>query len=113
MRHVDFHVDSSIILRIDYLRGELQPTSPDRPPYFDDKQSFLLSIDSARIEITPGSLSDLLNRNTFAYPGSPLQDYKRTPPVDRSSSEKRYSRTSVSELRHLERLRLLLPWPHG
>jgi hypothetical protein len=45
MRNVDFHVDSTIVLRIDYLRGELQPTSPDQPPFFDDKHSFVLAID--------------------------------------------------------------------
>jgi hypothetical protein len=73
MRHVDFHVDSSIVLGIDYLRGQLKPTSPEHPPYFDDKHSFTLSIDTARIVISPRSLSDLLNRYTFAYPGSPLR----------------------------------------
>ena len=73
MRHVDFHVDSTIVLHIDYLRGELRPTSPQHSPYFDDKQSFTLGIDSARIGITPRGLSDLLNRYTFAYPGSPLR----------------------------------------
>lgn len=72
MRHVDFHVDSSIVLNIRYLRGELQPTSPEHPPFFDDKHSFTLAIDSARIAITPKALSELLNRYTFAYPGSPL-----------------------------------------
>ena len=73
MRHVDFHVDSTIVLHIDYLRGELRPTSPQHSPYFDDKQSFTLGIDSARIGITPRGLSDLLNRYAFAYPGSPLR----------------------------------------
>jgi hypothetical protein len=73
MRHVDFHVDSTIVLHIEYLRGELQPTSPQHSPYFDDKDSFTLGIDSARIGITPRGLSDLLNRYTFAYPGSPLR----------------------------------------
>jgi hypothetical protein len=72
MRNVDFHVDRSIVLHIDYLRGELQPTSSEHAPYFDEKQSFVLAIDSARIGISPRSLSDLLNRYTFAYPGSPL-----------------------------------------
>ena len=72
MRHVDFHVDSTIVLRISYLRGELQPTSPDHSPYLDDKQSFTLAIDSARIGISPKGLGDLLNRYTFAYPGTPL-----------------------------------------
>jgi hypothetical protein len=73
MRGVDFHVDSSIVLHISYLRGELRPTSPDHSPYFDDKGSFALSIDSARIGLSPGGLSSLLNRYTFAYPGSPLK----------------------------------------
>jgi hypothetical protein len=73
MRHTDFHVDSSIVLRIDFLRGELQPTSAEHAPYFDDKNSFTLAIDSARIAIAPRALGDLLNRYTFAYPGSPLR----------------------------------------
>jgi hypothetical protein len=78
MQHVDFHVDSSIVLRISYLRGKLQPTSQDHSPYFDDKNSFVLGIDTARISVTPGGLSDLLNRYTFAYPGSPLRHLKIT-----------------------------------
>jgi hypothetical protein len=73
MRHVDFHIDSSIVMQIDFLRGELQPTSADRSPYFDDKNSFILNIDSARIALAPGALGQLLNRYTFAYPGSPLR----------------------------------------
>jgi hypothetical protein len=73
MAHVDFHVDSSVVLRIHSLRGALLRTSPEHPPYLDDKHSFTLAIDSARIGITPASLSDLLNRYTFAYRGSPLR----------------------------------------
>jgi hypothetical protein len=78
MQHVDFHVDSSTVLHIRYLRGALQPVSPDRSPYFDDKNSFVLGIDTARIAITPSALSDLLNHYTFAYPGSPLRHLKIT-----------------------------------
>ena len=44
MQHVDFHVDSSIIMHIGYLRGALQPVSQDQSPYFDDKHSFVLGI---------------------------------------------------------------------
>jgi len=76
MRHTDFHVDSSIVLRIAFLRGELRPTEPDHSPYFDEKTSFLLRIDSAAIAIAPASLGDLLNRYTFSYPGSPLRHLK-------------------------------------
>jgi hypothetical protein len=76
MRHTDFHVDSNIVLRIGFLRGKLEPTSPDQPPYFDDKHSFVLAIDTARIAVAPAALGDLLNRYTFAYPGSPLRHLK-------------------------------------
>src|SRR3954464_7981079 len=73
MRHTDFHVDSSIVLHIDFLRGELRPTSAEHSPYFDDKNSFILAIDSARVHLAPAALGELLNRYTFNYPGSPLQ----------------------------------------
>ncbi|HZI72657.1 MAG TPA: hypothetical protein VFD73_01250 [Gemmatimonadales bacterium] len=73
MRHVDFHVDSTIVLRIEFLRGDLEPTSPDHAPYFDDKTSFNIKIDSAQVRIAPEQLGYLLNRYTFAYPGSPLR----------------------------------------
>ena len=73
MEHVDFHVDQTAVLHIRYLRGELLPTSQASPPYFDDKRSFVLSIDSASVGISAAALSDVLNRYTFAYPGSPLR----------------------------------------
>lgn len=73
MEHVDFHVDQTAVLHVRYLRGELLPTWPGSAPYFDDKRSFVLSIDSANIGISGAALSDGLNRYTFAYPGSPLR----------------------------------------
>jgi hypothetical protein len=73
MAHVDFHVDSSVVLRIHSLRGALLRTSPEHPPFLDDQHSFTLAIDSARIGITPASLSGLLNHYTFNYRGSPLR----------------------------------------
>ncbi|MFL5404028.1 MAG: hypothetical protein ACJ8BF_14590 [Gemmatimonadales bacterium] len=94
MRHVDFHVDSSIVLHLDYLRGALEPTSPDHSPYFDDKQSFNLAIDSARIRITPRGLSDLLNRYTFAYPGSPLRRLEIT--IEKGQLRQRGSMGGIS-----------------
>src|SRR5689334_11120890 len=78
MRHVDFHVDSTIVLRIEFLRGDLEPTSPDHAPYFDDKTSFNIKIDSAQVRIAPEQLGNLLNRYTFAYPGSPLRHLRVT-----------------------------------
>jgi hypothetical protein len=73
MRNVAFHVDSTIVLDIQYARGQLRRVSPDRAPYLDDKRSFVLELDTARIGVSPAALSGLLNRYTFAYPGSPLR----------------------------------------
>lgn len=73
MERIDFRIDTSIVLRIDYLRGGLLPGEHPGPPYFDDKRSFVLGIDSARIGIGTADLARLLNRYTFAYEGSPLK----------------------------------------
>jgi hypothetical protein len=72
MRNVALHVDEKIVLHVHRLRGELRPTKAGAPPFFDDKTSFLVRIDSAEIEITTDSLSRLLNGYVFGYTGSPL-----------------------------------------
>ena len=73
MRNVALHVDADTILSIRQLRGELISTHPGAPPVFDDKNSFVVRIDSAEIAITDAGLSQLLNRYVFAYDGSPLR----------------------------------------
>jgi hypothetical protein len=72
MRNVDYHVDEQVVLRIDYLRGSLEPTS-DAPPWFDDPSSFTIAIDTGRVDISPSSLTALLNDYVFKYRGSPLK----------------------------------------
>src|SRR5262245_46994819 len=72
MRHVDYMIDTTVVLQITYLRGALHPTG-NQPPYFDDKKSFTLGIDSAIIAIKPAALGQLLDRYVFDYPGSPLR----------------------------------------
>jgi len=76
LRHVDFHVDSSIVLHIHNLRGELLRTARDTPPTFDEKNSFTLKIDSGEIGVTAGHLAELMNRYLLAYPGAPLRNVK-------------------------------------
>jgi hypothetical protein len=76
MERVNFRIDSQIVLQIEYLRGKLLPGEHPGVPYFDDKRSFVLGIDSARIAIGTSDLARLLNQYTFAYPGSPLQSLK-------------------------------------
>ena len=73
MRHVDFHIDSGIVLHIARLRGSLSPTVAGTPPTFDDKKSFTLVMHSAEIAIDTASLAVLLNRHIFGYPGAPLR----------------------------------------
>src|SRR5690242_19549952 len=72
MRRVDYMIDSAVVLQITYLRGALHPTG-NQPPYFDDRSSFTLDIDSAVIAISPTALGQLLDRYVFDYPGSPLR----------------------------------------
>jgi hypothetical protein len=78
MRHVDFHIDEGIILRINRLRGQLVPSKPAGVPTLDDKSSFSLTIGSALIAIDMKSLSTLLNRHVFGYKGSPLKKLEVT-----------------------------------
>ncbi len=73
MRRVDFHIDSGIVLRIAQMRGTLLPTVAGTPPAFDDNRSFTLAMHSAEISIDTSSLSVLLNRHVFGYPGAPLR----------------------------------------
>jgi hypothetical protein len=73
MRHVLYHVDDRVILRIEYLRGALIPTR-DEPPWFDDPGSFSLAIDTGVVTISAASLSALLNDYVFNYDGSPLDN---------------------------------------
>lgn len=76
MRHVDFHVDSTLIMHIEYLRGRLIGRRPGQPPSFDDKLSFEIAMDTASITLSTAALADLLNRYVFSYRGSPLRALK-------------------------------------
>src|SRR5262249_35747154 len=74
MKNVDFHVDESIFLHLDTLRGDLLGRVPRQPPTFDDKRTLLLKIDYGEVAVTPAALSELMNRYVFNYPGRPLTD---------------------------------------
>jgi hypothetical protein len=76
MRHVDFHIDDGIVLRIDRLHGALVPTVTDGIATFDVPESFALELQSATIAIDTVSLGVLPNRHVFGYPGSPLRHLK-------------------------------------
>jgi uncharacterized protein YpmS len=74
MRNVRLHVDAATILQISRLRGALVSTHAGEPPTFDDKNSFVVRIDSAEIALSMESLTRLLNTHVFRYDGSPLKN---------------------------------------
>lgn len=73
MRNVAFHVDPITVLHIHTLRGEMVSNEPGTPVNFDNKNAFVLKVDTARIGMTGASLDSLMNRYVFAYPGAPLK----------------------------------------
>jgi hypothetical protein len=75
MRHVLYRVDDRVALQIDFLRGALVPTTK-APPWFDDPSTFSIAVDSGEVEISPASLTALLNRYVFNYQGTPLKHLK-------------------------------------
>ena len=74
MRNVDFHIDPTTILDIHQLRGEMIAKKPGDPVNFDNKNAFVLKIDTARIGMRSPSLDNLMNRYVFAYPGASLRN---------------------------------------
>jgi hypothetical protein len=74
MRNVRLHVDETTVLQVARLRGALVSTKGGHPPIFDDKQSFIVRIDSAQIALSMDSLTRLLNTYVFHYDGSPLKN---------------------------------------
>ena len=74
MRNVDFHIDPGTIMSIDELRGAMAAKKAGDPLNFDNKTTFILKIDTARIALHPASLDNLMNRYVFGYPGAALRD---------------------------------------
>jgi hypothetical protein len=71
MRHVDFYVDTAIVLDIRHLDGTMR-SKEGGPILFDDKNSFIITIDTAEVGLTGADLTTLLNKYVFGYKGSPL-----------------------------------------
>jgi Domain of unknown function (DUF811). len=72
-RNVDFHMTSDVVLDIHYLDGAMRSVVTGQPVVFDDKSSFVIQIDTARVGLTPSNLGTLMNRYVFAYDGAPLR----------------------------------------
>ncbi len=72
-RNVRFHMWPGVVLSIDTLSGNMHSTRADHVVSFDDKTSFVLAIDTGRIELGVDDLSHLMNTYVFAYRGAPLK----------------------------------------
>ena len=72
MRNVMYHFTDTIGVHIFQLNGKLVPKK--EIPVFDDKESFVLEIDSARIAMSTDDLSHVLNEYVFAAKDAPLKD---------------------------------------
>src|SRR5215469_17021939 len=72
MRNVMYHFTDTIGVHVVQLNGKLVPKR--EIPIFDDKQSFILEIDSATIGVTTDALTHVLNEYVFAAKDAPPRD---------------------------------------
>jgi hypothetical protein len=75
MRNVVLRVGEGVELRVVDLAGHLLSTSA-APPVFDNVSSYVVSIDAARVAMTPDSLTNLMNNHVFATERSPIKNVK-------------------------------------
>ena len=73
MRNVMYHFTDTIGVHIFELSGKLVPKGAI--PIFDDKQSFILEIDAAKISMSTDVLSHVLNEYVFASKDAPLKSF--------------------------------------
>jgi hypothetical protein len=62
MNNVNLHVTSDITLHVMHLRGRFVSLGRAEIPNLDDKQSYLMAIDSGEVAIDMASLNALINR---------------------------------------------------
>ena len=77
MQNVDFFVDPRIPLRIRTLHGKIRSRTGGAI-LFDDKRSFVITVDAAEVGLTGPDLSLLLNKYVFGFKGSPLTNIRIT-----------------------------------
>jgi hypothetical protein len=76
MHNVLYHFTDSISVQIVELEGELVPTQTDGFPIFDDPNSFVLAIQSAKISVNTDALANVLNQYAFAAADAPLKSIR-------------------------------------
>jgi hypothetical protein len=72
MKNVEFHLTDNIVVHITALNGKLE-SKPGEIPVFDDKQSFMIDVDSANVTLSMTALTNDLNDYVFGKPDAPLK----------------------------------------
>jgi len=78
MKNVHLHVTDRVVLIIRSLRGALLRTAKNRPPVFDDRESFVMRIDAGEIAMSTASLTALMNDYVFNYRKAPIKELEIT-----------------------------------
>ena len=78
MRNVKFRFAENVAVSIKSLTGALVPTLGHDLPVMDDKNSFLIRIDSAATTIGPADLANVFNSYVLAGPHAPLSAISMT-----------------------------------
>src|SRR5215470_15584035 len=74
MHNVWFHIDPVAYLDIHQLRGEMVAKEPGAPVNFDNKTTFVMTVDTARVGMKSQSLDILMNQYIFNDAGTPLKN---------------------------------------
>ncbi|MFZ0523427.1 MAG: hypothetical protein WAL95_20540 [Candidatus Acidiferrales bacterium] len=77
MKNVQYHLTDKIAVNITLLNGKLTP-KPNQIVVFDDKQSFSIDVDSAKVSLNTTSLTNDLNDYVFAKSDAPLKKLAAT-----------------------------------
>lgn len=73
MKGVRFHATDTVIIEIEWLRGELLPTHEGRPPDTEDPSSYVIRLDAARIRIPEESIAADFRDWVLAGSGAPVE----------------------------------------
>jgi len=76
--NVNIYLDPQLILQVRHLTGKFLPTRKGQPPTFDDKNSYIIAVDSAEVHVSMESMTHAMNTYVFGSPNAPLKDLKVT-----------------------------------
>src|SRR6185436_6706162 len=65
MVNIMIHLDPTLLLHIRRLSGKLLRAHKNQAPTFDDKQSYIIDVDSAEIAIGMASMTHMMNAYVF------------------------------------------------